>query len=124
MVWIRTIRPADATGRLKEAYDWQAQRLGEPTEFARLGSLDAEHRPCPADLVQGDRERRVGAHLPPARADLLPDLDPQLHTALRVARPHPTQPTPARTTSSGSSTVATMAGSTPPTPRWRAMCTR
>jgi uncharacterized peroxidase-related enzyme len=42
MVWIRTVRPADATGRLKEAYDWQASRLGQPTEFTQLGSLDAE----------------------------------------------------------------------------------
>jgi uncharacterized peroxidase-related enzyme len=42
MVWIRTIPPADATGLLKEAYDWQASRLGQPTEFTQLGSLDAE----------------------------------------------------------------------------------
>jgi uncharacterized peroxidase-related enzyme len=42
MVWIRTIEPAEATGRLKEAYDWQASRLGQPTEFTQLGSLDAE----------------------------------------------------------------------------------
>ena len=42
MVWIRTISPADATGRLKEAYDWQASRLGKPTEFTQLGSLDAD----------------------------------------------------------------------------------
>ena len=42
MAWIRTISPADATGRLKEAYDWQASRLGEPTEFTQLGSLDPE----------------------------------------------------------------------------------
>jgi uncharacterized peroxidase-related enzyme len=42
MVWISTISPADATGRLKEAYDWQASRLGQPTEFTQLGSLDAE----------------------------------------------------------------------------------
>ncbi len=42
MVWIRIIPPADATGRLKEAYDWQASRLGKPTEFTQLGSLDAE----------------------------------------------------------------------------------
>jgi uncharacterized peroxidase-related enzyme len=42
MVWIRTIPPADASGRLKEAYDWQARSLGQPTEFTQLGSLDAE----------------------------------------------------------------------------------
>lgn len=37
--WIETIPPSDATGTLKEAYDWQAARLGEPTEFTQLGSL-------------------------------------------------------------------------------------
>jgi uncharacterized peroxidase-related enzyme len=42
MTWIRTIPPADACGRLKEAYDRQARRLGQPTEFTQLGSLDAE----------------------------------------------------------------------------------
>ncbi|MGA2529525.1 MAG: peroxidase-related enzyme [Acidimicrobiales bacterium] len=42
MVWIRTIEPAEAAGRLKEAYDWQASHLGRPTEFTQLGSLDAE----------------------------------------------------------------------------------
>ena len=31
--------PAEATGTLKEAYDWQAASLGEPTEFTQLGSL-------------------------------------------------------------------------------------
>jgi uncharacterized peroxidase-related enzyme len=41
-VWIRTIDPAEASGRLKEAYDGQARRLGKPTEFTQLGSLDAE----------------------------------------------------------------------------------
>src|ERR1700728_2190218 len=42
MVWIRPTPPADASGRLKEAYDWQARSLGQPTEFTQLGSLDAE----------------------------------------------------------------------------------
>jgi uncharacterized peroxidase-related enzyme len=42
MSWIRTIDPADAGGVLKEAYDWQAARLGEPTEFTQLGSLYPE----------------------------------------------------------------------------------
>jgi uncharacterized peroxidase-related enzyme len=37
--WVATIAPEDAEGRLKEAYDWQAQRLGAPTEFTQLGSL-------------------------------------------------------------------------------------
>lgn len=42
MVWIRTIDPEDAEGRLAEAYGWQAARLGRPTEFTQLGSLDAD----------------------------------------------------------------------------------
>ncbi|HEV7664368.1 MAG TPA: hypothetical protein VGQ62_12580 [Chloroflexota bacterium] len=42
MVWIRTIEPEDANGRLAEAYGWQAHKLGRPTEFTQLGSLDAE----------------------------------------------------------------------------------
>jgi uncharacterized peroxidase-related enzyme len=37
-----TVAPEEATGLLKEAYDWQAQRLGEPTEFTQLGSLHPE----------------------------------------------------------------------------------
>ena len=37
--WIETVPPSDATGTLKEAYDWQAARIGEPTEFTQLGSL-------------------------------------------------------------------------------------
>ena len=40
--WVATVAPEDATGRLKEAYDWQAQRLGEPSEFTQLGSLHPE----------------------------------------------------------------------------------
>jgi uncharacterized peroxidase-related enzyme len=39
---VDTIAPEDAEGRLKEAYDWQAQRLGAPTEFTQLGSLHPE----------------------------------------------------------------------------------
>src|ERR1700704_109255 len=42
MAWIRTIPRKEATGMLKEAYDWQAKRLGEPTEFTQLGSLYPE----------------------------------------------------------------------------------
>lgn len=41
-MWIRTVPPGKASGRLKEAYDWQAKRLGRPTEFTLLGSLDPE----------------------------------------------------------------------------------
>ena len=40
--WVATIPPDEAEGRLKEAYDWQAQRLGAPTEFTQLGSLHPE----------------------------------------------------------------------------------
>src|SRR5579862_6379380 len=40
--WVDTVGPDDAEGRLKEAYDWQAQRLGEPTEYTQLGSLHPE----------------------------------------------------------------------------------
>src|SRR3954452_17181835 len=42
MVWIRTIEPEDASGRLAEAYAWQSRKLSRPTEFTQLGSLDAE----------------------------------------------------------------------------------
>jgi uncharacterized peroxidase-related enzyme len=42
MPWIRTVDPSDAGGVLKEAYDWQSVRLGEPTEFTQLGSLYPE----------------------------------------------------------------------------------
>src|SRR5215218_2224369 len=42
MVWIRTIAPEQAERRLKEAYDWQAERLGRATEFTQLGSLEPE----------------------------------------------------------------------------------
>jgi uncharacterized peroxidase-related enzyme len=42
MPWIRTVEPEDADGRLAEAYQWQARKLGRPTEFTQLGSLAAE----------------------------------------------------------------------------------
>lgn len=42
MPWISTIPPEDATGRLADAYAWQAERLGRPTEFTQLGSLEPE----------------------------------------------------------------------------------
>jgi uncharacterized peroxidase-related enzyme len=37
--WVTTVAWDEADGTLKEAYDWQAERLGEPTEFTMLGSL-------------------------------------------------------------------------------------
>ena len=42
MAWIRTIPWNEAVGTLKDAYDWQAKRLGEPTEYTQLGSLYPE----------------------------------------------------------------------------------
>ena len=39
--WISVIAFEDATGDLRSAYDWQAGRLGAPTEFTVLGSLHA-----------------------------------------------------------------------------------
>lgn len=40
--WVDTVGPEQATGVLKEAYDWQSVRLGEPTEYTQLGSLHPE----------------------------------------------------------------------------------
>jgi uncharacterized peroxidase-related enzyme len=65
-MWIKTIPYDEATGDLKEAYDWQARSLGEPTEFTRLGSLapDIVHarlqfykasENCPSDLTRVQR---------------------------------------------------------------------
>ena len=65
--WIKTVEPDDATGLLKEAYDWQAERLGEPTEFTMLGSLYPEIvmerlrlyrvvEGCPSTLSPGERQ--------------------------------------------------------------------
>ena len=42
MPWIRTIDPDDAEGRLAEEYGWQSKKLGRPTEFTQLGSLDPD----------------------------------------------------------------------------------
>ncbi len=40
--WVATVPPELAEGKLKEAYDWQAQRLGAPAEYTQLGSLHPE----------------------------------------------------------------------------------
>ena len=40
--WVTTVAPEEADGLLKEAYDWQGERLGEPTEYTQLGSLHPE----------------------------------------------------------------------------------
>src|SRR3984893_17233736 len=39
MAWIRTIPGDEASGTLKDAYDWEAKRLGAPTDYTQLGSL-------------------------------------------------------------------------------------
>lgn len=40
--WVTTVPPEEADGLLKDAYDWQSRRLGEPTEYTQLGSLHPE----------------------------------------------------------------------------------
>lgn len=40
--WVRTVDWEQATGVLKQAYDWQAEKIGAPTEFTQLGSLAPE----------------------------------------------------------------------------------
>lgn len=42
MTWIETVPPEGAQGVLREAYEWQARKLGEPAAFTRLGSLYPE----------------------------------------------------------------------------------
>ena len=67
MVWIDTVPWADASGPLRDAYDWQAAALGEPAEFTMLGSLypaiveerlrlyrTVEH--CPSQLAAIERQ--------------------------------------------------------------------
>ena len=67
MAWIETIGWDDASGPLRDAYDWQAAALGEPAEFTTLGSLypaiveerlrlyrTVEH--CPSQLTAVERQ--------------------------------------------------------------------
>jgi uncharacterized peroxidase-related enzyme len=65
--WVTTVAWDEADGTLKEAYDWQAERLGEPTEFTMLGSLYPDivmerlrlYRSvegCPSALDEGERQ--------------------------------------------------------------------
>jgi len=67
VAWIRTIAWEDSDGVLKDAYDWQAQKLGEPASFTRLGSLYPELvderlrlyvsvEACPSDLSPIERQ--------------------------------------------------------------------
>lgn len=67
MSWVAIIGWAEAEGKLKDAYDWQAASLGEPAEFTMLGSLYPEiveerlrlYRAvenCPSSLSQVERQ--------------------------------------------------------------------
>ena len=58
MAWIETVGWADATGALRDAYDWQAAALGEPAEFTMLGSL------YPAIVEERLRLYRTVEHCP------------------------------------------------------------
>jgi uncharacterized peroxidase-related enzyme len=81
MVWIRTIDPENAEGPLAEAYGWQAHRLGRPTEFTQLGSLDAEV--VHARLVLYRASENVPSHLTRAQRLLISYL-----TSILNATPH------------------------------------
>ena len=61
------VQPGEAEGVLKEAYDWQAERLGEPTDFTMVGSLYPELvmerlrlykvvEDCPSKLSEVERQ--------------------------------------------------------------------
>ncbi len=72
MPWIGTVPWSESEGVLREAYDWQAASLGEPTEFTQLGSLYPEivmERLRLYKTVEGcnsglsDLERRVAAYV-------------------------------------------------------------
>jgi uncharacterized peroxidase-related enzyme len=67
MTWVRSIPADEAAGLLKEAYDWQAERLGGPTEFTMLGGVYPEIvmerlrlyrvvESCPSKLDQTERQ--------------------------------------------------------------------
>ena len=81
MVWIRTVPPAQASGRLKEAYDWQAKRLGQPTEFTQLGSLAPEI--VHARLILYRATENVPSALTPRQRELISYL-----TSILNATPH------------------------------------
>ncbi len=83
MPWIRTIPPEDADGRLAEAYAWQATKLGRPTEFTQLGSLDAEV--VHARLLMYRASERIPSALTPAQAHLIAYLTSVLNTTPHCA---------------------------------------
>ncbi len=72
MVWIRTVPASEATGTLARAYERQASKLGHPSQFSMLGSLDPDlvaarlelyraSERCPSMLTQ--RQRLLIAYL-------------------------------------------------------------
>lgn len=69
MPWITTIPPADAEGRLKEAYDWQADRLGFPSEFTQLGSLAPDLVHVRLELYKVSE--RISSKLTPRQKNLI-----------------------------------------------------
>jgi uncharacterized peroxidase-related enzyme len=81
MPWIRTVDPEDARGRLAEAYAWQASKLGRPTEFTQLGSLDAEV--VHARLILYRASENVPSRLTPTQRLLISYL-----TSILNATPH------------------------------------
>src|SRR5215208_7707569 len=81
MPCIETIPPEQASGRLAEAYGWQAHKLGRPTEFTQLGSLDAEV--VHARLVLYRASENVPSKLSPRQRQLISYL-----TSVLNATPH------------------------------------
>jgi uncharacterized peroxidase-related enzyme len=83
MVWIRTIEPEDATGRLAEAYAWQSKKLGRPTEFTQLGSLDAEV--VHARLVMYRASENIPSRITPRQRALISYLTSMLNVTPHCA---------------------------------------
>jgi uncharacterized peroxidase-related enzyme len=81
MVWIRTVEPESAEGRLADAYDWQARRLGRPTDFTQLGSLDPDI--VHARLTLYRASENVPSRLSPSQKMLISYL-----TSILNATPH------------------------------------
>jgi alkylhydroperoxidase family enzyme len=90
-MWITTVSVDAAEGRLKDAFDWQTQRLRRPTEFTLLGSLDPEFvharlilcrasENCPSTLTQRQLEvpEMEIAALRRGRFDVLPPAEVEL----------------------------------------------
>jgi uncharacterized peroxidase-related enzyme len=89
MVWIRTIEPEAASGRLAEAYAWQSRKLGRPTEFTQLGSLAAELVYARLELYRASEN--VPSRLSPRQRQLISYLVSILNSTphcASLARPH------------------------------------